>query len=133
MVRTVQRVPLQLFWIIGQHLLHGQQRFGDWPLFQSSPFLPHKETRVSNTASLIPIYLYGKCIMKDLLSQLKQKCTSCRTMDEGQLSSPLRASGRAGDSLKTQGKHVEGWRTNISTKKADRLRPNQMCKYEQQS
>lgn len=55
--------------------------------------------------------------MKDLLSQLKQKCTSCRTMEECQLISPLGASGRAGDSLKMQGKHVEGWRTNISTKK----------------
>lgn len=139
MVRTMQRVPLQLLWIIGQHLLHGLQRFRNRPFFQSSPFLPHKETHVSNTASLIPIHLHGKrkqCIwtdMKDLLSQLKQKCTSCRTMEECQLISPLGASGRAGDSLKMQGKHVEGWRTNISTKKADRLRLNQMCKYEQQS
>lgn len=55
--------------------------------------------------------------MKDLLSQLRQKCTSCRTMVADQLSSPLGASGRAGDSLKMQGKHVEEWRTNISEKK----------------
>lgn len=62
MVRTMQRVPLQLLWIIGEHLLHVQQRFGDWPLFQSSPFLPHKETQVSKMVSLIPIHLYEKCI-----------------------------------------------------------------------
>lgn len=70
--------------------------------------------------------------MKYLLSQLRQKCTSCRTMGAGQLSSPLGVSGRAGDSLKMQGKHIEGWRTNISAKKK-RLILNQMCKYEQQS
>lgn len=123
MVRTMQRVPLQLFRIIGQHLLHGLQRFGDWPFFQSSPFLPHTQsTHQQHTFPDPQSFIWKRKEnirkdIKDLLSQLRQKCTSCRTMGAGQLSSPLGASGRAGDSLRTQGEHVEGWRTNISAKK----------------
>jgi len=47
-------------------------------------------------------------------------------MGAGQLSSPLGASGRAGDSLKMNGGQILAQKKNL-------LIPNQMCKYEQQS
>lgn len=95
--------------------------------------MPRFSRRCRNPALQI---IYTHKNLKHLLSQLRQKCTFCRTKATGQLSSPLWASGRAGESLKMQDKHEE-WHILAHTPKekktTDLLKANQMCKYEQQS